>query len=141
MNISPINCQGQVSRATSFKANLFVDKSVQKVIEPNKENFLNAAKKFDGWLRFDKGYVNKTLTVRKNSSLVPGVALERTEERLSYAYPFEESGHPVREQVKKYEDLEFELGGKKCGFWFDPASGVEKLLSDFKNMFNYLHQG
>ena len=141
MNISPINYQGKTGYAMPFKANLFVDKSVQKVIEPNKENFLNAAKKFDVWLKNDKGYVNKTLTIRKNPSLVPGVALERTEESLSYAYPFEESGYPVKKLVKKYEDLEFEIGDKRCGFWFDPASGVEKLLSDFKNMFDHLQKG
>ena len=47
MRISPINCQPDNNCATAFKANLWVDKSVEKVIAPNKDNFVKAAKVFE----------------------------------------------------------------------------------------------
>lgn len=140
MSISPINYQCKPNNTLAFKANLWVDKSVQQVIKSNRENFMSATKMFDGWLKTEQGHVLKTLNIRKNTSLVPNVALEREESRISYAYPHEDSGYTIRERIKKYEDLEFELGDRKCGFWFDPDSNVEKLLSDFKNMFNHLHK-
>ena len=136
MNILPVGKQISTNNSTAFKANLFVDKSVEKIVSPNRENFVNAARNLDNWLRSEHGGLFKTLNIRENSSLVPNVVFERVEGRMSYAYPFEENGYMVRERVKKYVDLEFELENKKCGFWFDPASSAEKLLSDFKNMFN-----
>lgn len=141
MRISPINCQPDNNCATAFKANLWVDKSVEKVIAPNKDNFVKAAKVFDEWLHNEKGNVMETLHVRKNSSFMPRVVFDRVESHMSYAYPHEETGHLVEERVKKYEDLEFEMGNRKCGFWFDPASSPYKLVEDFKNMFNFLHKG
>ncbi len=140
MNISPISCQSRNNCSPAFNANLWVDKSVNGVIYKNKETFLKAADSFEHWLQNEKGGVFKTLNIRKNTSLVPKVAIERRESKLSYAYPHEETGYNVTEWVKKYEDLEFELGDRKCGFWFDPAASAEKLVSDFKNMFNYLHK-
>ncbi len=142
MNIQPINnSQSRTNNAASFKANAWVDKSVESVIKSSKDTFVKAAEHFDAWLRNEQGHVNKTLTIRKNTSLNPKVVLERWESHTSYAYPHEETGHTVQERVKKYEDLEFDLEGRKCGFWFDPASSVYKLVADFKNMFNYLQNG
>lgn len=140
MNISPINNQTMINNSSAFRANLWVDKSVQNVIKSNKDTFVQAAEKFEGWLEHDKGSVLKTLTIRENSSLNPKVALRRMESKMTYAYPHEESGYMLTEFVNKYENLEFELGDRKCGFWFDPDSSVNKLVSDFKNMFNYLHK-
>lgn len=140
MKILPVNQQSKNYSNPACKANLWVDKSVQEVVILNKGTFENAAKMFDEWLQRDQANVSKTLQIRKNTSLFPKVAIEREESRVSYDYPHEESGYTVRKLVKKYEDLEFELGDKKCGFWFDPASNAQKLFSDFKNMFNYLNK-
>ena len=141
MKVLPINYQSKTNYSPAFKANLWVDTTVNEIIKPNKENFLNAAKKFDTWLRNDKGNIAQTLHIRKNTSLIPNMVFRRFETEITYAYPFEESGYCVTRPVEKYEDLEFELGSRKCGFWFDPASNVDKLFTDFKNMFNYLHNG
>lgn len=140
MNISPINSQFKTNNSPAFNANLWVSKSVKNIVAPNKENFVKAAEQFDTWLQKEQGHISKTLQIRKNSSLSPKVAIKRPESHISYAYPHEETGHSVTNLVTKYEDLEFEMGDKKCGFWFDPASGVQKLVSDFKNMFHHLNK-
>ena len=138
MNISPINCQNSVANSTGFKANLWVDKSVQDVIKNNKKSFAEASKMFDGWLNNEKKHTPKTLTIRKNTSLTPNAVFKQEVSKMYHGYPHEDTGYQIRELVNVYEDLEFDLEGKKCGFWFNPAAGAEKLLSDFKNMFNHL---
>ena len=138
MKISAINNCSQMKNSQSFGSNLWVDKSVEKVIQPNKKAFSEAAKKFDKWLKEEQKAVLATLTIRKNTALEPKVALEHPVVRISYAYPHEDSGYVYTERVKEFEDLEFELNNKKCGFWFNPKSNADELLQYFKNMFNYL---
>ena len=137
MNVSPINSTN-TSVSPNFKANLWVDKSVEKIIESNKSAFSEAAEKCDKWLRTEKKNILSTMTIRKNTALSPKVAFRRMITETTYAYPHEESGYTYTHPVNAYEDLEFELNNRKCGFWFDKESDAEKLFSDFKNMFNYL---
>ena len=139
MKILPISYNDK--RMTNFKANLCVDKSVIKIIEPNGCAFLDAACKFKNWLQTEKKDVLSTMTIRKNTALPRKIAFTRMEEVTTYAYPHEDTGYRYKTAVNKYEDLEFELDNKKCGFWFDKDSNAEKLFSDFKNMFNFLHSG
>lgn len=140
MKIQSINlANSNRSKSISFNANLHIADSVKTVIKPNEKTFMNAARRCDEWLRKNQAQVKDTLFIRKYSSLLPRVAFVKTESKISYAYPHEEKGYYVTERVKKYEDLEFQLGNRVCGFWFDENSSEEKLLSDFKNMFNYLH--
>lgn len=145
MNISPINCQNSVANSTGFKANLWVDQSVKEVVKNSEGKFLKASKMFDGWLQNEKKNVNKTLTIRKNTSMSPNAVFKKEVTRTvhtgsyyDYSGNYKEEKHDVQELVDVFEDLEFDLEGRKCGFWFDPASGAEKLLSDFKNMFKHL---
>ena len=139
MKILSINDYSKNNLSPNFRANLWVDKSVGSVIEGNERAFLEAADKYEKWLRVEKNYVPSTLTIRKNTALVPNVAFEHEIKKVSYAYPHEESGYTYTEKVKEYENLEFELDNKKCGFWFDKNSNAEKLFSDFKNVFNFLN--
>lgn len=140
MNISPINCQPNPNSSPEFKANLWVDASVKKIVK-NTDRFEKAAKNFDSWLKHDQAHVNKTMYIRENTSLFPNIALERAERKqMAYTYPHEDSVVEYEVMDKKYEDLEFEMGGRKCGFWLDPWSNSDKLLSDFKNMFNFLNK-
>ena len=141
MKIQPINNNlRNTTVSPSHKANLWVCKSVKEVIEPNKNAFIKAAEMYDGWLNNEKGHIQATMQIRKNTSFLPKVVIERYEPKVTYAYPHEESGYTYNEMKQYYEDLEFEMNGRKCGFWFDPSSSAEKLLSDFKNMFNFLSQ-
>ncbi len=141
MNILPVNYQSGANYSPNFKANVWVERSVQKVIQPNRENFDKAVKNFDKWLGTEKKHVPLTLTIRKSTALEPKVAFEHVENKVTYAYPHEDTGYSYQELVKKYEDLEFQMGDRKSGFWFNPKSNAEKLLSDFKNMFNHLYNG
>ena len=140
MNISQINCTN-TNAVPNFKANLWVDKSVKEIIEPNKDAFNDAVKRCDNWLRTEKQNVLSTMTIRKNTALNPQIAFTRMITEWSYAYPHEDTGYPWTHPVDEYEDLEFELNNRKCGFWFDKDSNAEKLLNDFKNMFNFLISG
>lgn len=137
MNVSPINSTN-TNVSPNFKANLWVDKSVEKIIEPNKDAFIEAAEKCDEWLRTEMRDILPTMTIRKNTALKPKPVFSRLVSEITYAYPHEESGYQHTYWTQEYEDLEFELNNRKCGFWFNPKSNAEKLLSDFKNMFNYL---
>ncbi|MBQ3642626.1 hypothetical protein II906_11990, partial [bacterium] len=128
MKVAPINS----GYSNNFKANLWVDKSVDEVVGERKDVFVKAADQFDEWLRTEKADVPLTMNIRKNTALQPKVAIDRVVEKMSYAYPFEETGHPVLEREQKYEDLEFEMGTRKFGFWFDKDSSPAKLLDDFK---------
>ena len=135
MRILPTNRFSETNVSQNFTANLWVDKSVEKIIEPNKKAFLNAAKKCDEWLRHEQGQINSTMIIRKNTALKPQVAFEHPVTKVSYAYPHEDSGHEITEMVKEYEDLEFEMNGRKFGFWFNKNSNEENLFNYFKNMF------
>lgn len=141
MRISPINCVSQNHSKPAFKANLHIAESVKPIISANENAFKEAAGWFDGWLKSAKGYVFDTVHIRKNTSLYPAVALERYETERIYVYPHEDTGYDYTRLVKYYEDLEFQMGNKICGFWFDKNSSADKLLEDFKNMFNYLSDG
>ena len=138
MKINPINPQQQL---TNFKANLWVCKSVEGVVEPNKKAFLKAAEKCDQWLRNTKGYLAGTMTIKKNTALNPKLAFKEIEYRTTYAYPYEECGHTDPYLVERRENLEFEYENRRCGFWFNPKSDENKLFEDFKNMFNHLSIG
>ena len=141
MKILPINYNANKSNVKpSFNAKLHVSKSVKNIIEPNQKAFTKAAEMFDTWLRTEKNYVPKTLFIRENKSLVPRVAFEHIVSKWSYVYPHEETGHEVRELVKEYENLEFVMEDRACGFWFNEKSDENKLFSDFKNMFDYLNK-
>lgn len=135
MQVQPIN---QKQSALSFKADLWVCNTVKDVIKSNEKAFVKAAEHCDQWLRNSKGYIAGTMTIRKNTALNPKVAFREFEYRTTYAYPHEESGHTDRYLVDRHENLEFEFGNRKCGFWFNPKSNEFKLLEDFKNVFNYL---
>jgi len=132
MRISPINCH-----RTNFNANLFVDKSAEAVIESNRDEFQAAANMYDAWLRHDKANVPETVHIRKNTALFPN-KVNHMERITTYDYPYEE-GYTYNKLVSSPEDLEFQVGDRKEGFWFNPKSDKYKLLEDFKNMFNYLH--
>lgn len=139
MRISSISSGTTCNKSSNFRANLWVSKCVKEVIKPNEKNFVKAAEMCDSWLKKDMGHILKTMTIRQNTALNPNVAFERTVYKTSYAYPFEELGYPVIQRVKEYEDLEFEINNRKCGFWFNKDSSAEKLFNDFKNMFYYLN--
>ena len=138
MKILPINQTSSKTAVPNFKANLHVAESVKKIIEPNEKEFMSAVKMCSEWLKYDKGHIHDTMFIRKNSSIAPAVALEHYVSKTTYAYPFEECGYTYQERVKEYEDLEFQVGNRVCGFWFDAKSNAYKLLDDFKNMFEYL---
>ena len=139
MKIQPINYHSNKNDVSpSHRANLWVCESVKGVIEPNRDVFLKAVDMCDKWLRNEMGHILKTMTIRKNTSLVPRVAFREIEYRTTYAYPHEELGHTDQYMVDRYENLEFEFENRKCGFWFNPKSNEFKLLEDFKNVFNYL---
>ena len=141
MRIQPVNYStNKPSVSPSHKANLWVCKSVKDVIKPNEKAFLEAAEMCENWLKNEMGHIFATMTIRKNTALVPKVAIERYENEYSYAYPHEELGHYVTKWVQHHENLEFEVNNHKCGFWLDKDSDANKLLSDFKNMFNYLNK-
>ncbi len=131
----------KMNSTPSFGANLVVDKSVKSVIGMNKSTFLHAAEKCDEWLRNDMGHIDGTMIIRKNPARYPSVALEHTVRVTDYVYPFEETGYTHDVLRKEYEDLEFELNGKKCGFWLNKESKEDELLTYFKNMFNHLMKG
>ena len=135
MNISPINYQPVTP---SFKANLHVSECVKKVVKSNEKTFMNAATMCSEWLKKDKAHIHDTMFIRKNTSAVPTVAFERTITETVHAYPHEDTGYTRTRKEPAYEDLEFQVGNRICGFWFDKESDANKLLSDFKNMFNYL---
>ena len=138
MRISPINNQ---QKTPNFQANLWVCKTAGEIIKPNEKVFLKAANRCDQWLRTVKGHIPGTMTIKKNTALNPRLAFKQIEQKLTYEYPYEETGHYKPVCVDRYEDLEFEYENRKCGFWFDPKSDESKLLEDFKNMFNHLTQG
>ena len=128
----------KMNSTPSFGANLVVDRSVKKVIDMNKSAFLHAAERCDEWLRSDMGHIDATMIIRKNPAKYPKVAIEHRVTVTDYVYPFEETGYTHSELRKEYENLEFELNGKKCGFWFDKESKEDELLAYFKNMFHHL---
>lgn len=125
----------------SFKANLWVEQSVQDVVRTNDSAFKKAAEMFDSWLRHDMKNIAKTVKIRKNSDLYPKVALQHVVEEYIFCYPEDSSPQYNKRFATEYEDLEFEMGNRKCGFWFDKRSNDAKLLDDFKNMFHYLNNG
>lgn len=139
MNVSPISYNDKA--VPNFRANLWVDKSVKEIIAPNKAAFMEAAEKCNNWLKTERQDILSTMTIRKNTALSPKAAFEHFVEKTTYAYPHEDTGYRYKTLVKEFEDLEFELNNRKCGFWFDKNSSAEKLFSDFKNMFNYLLSG
>lgn len=141
MRISPINCVSQNHSMPAFKANLHVAESVKPIISANEKAFKDAAGRFDGWLKSAKSHISETVQIRKNSSIYPAVALERYEYVTTYEYPHEDVGYSYKKLFKYYEDLEFQMGNKICGFWFDKDSNADKLLEDFKSMFKYLSGG
>lgn len=138
MKILSLNKVSAQKAAPSFKSNLVTDKAIAVIIAPNREAFVNAAKKYDSWLQNDQANVHDTVFIRPNSSLTPNVAIEHDVQETTYAYPFEESGYTHTVRKKEFEDLEFQLGNKVCGFWFNPKSSENKYLEDFKNMFEHL---
>ena len=138
MKILQINHYSTKSESPRFKANLHVEETVKNVISPNEKAFVNASRMCSEWLKKEKGHIHDTMFIRKNTSMVPAVAFEHLVTKTSYAYPHEDSGYTYQAYVKEYEDLEFQVGNRVCGFWFNPKSNADKLLSDFKNMFNYL---
>ena len=139
MKIAPITNYSKINNSPNFKANLWVDNSVEEVIRPNRANFLRAAGVCDEWLRTDKKDVPYTMVIRKNTALVPNKVAHLVN-HLTFAYPFEESGYMVSEVINSDENLEFEMNNKKCGFWFDTESTEDKLLSDFQIMFEHLNR-
>lgn len=137
MKISAINGGVQTE---NFKANLFVSESVRKIVKSNEKAFLTAAKNYNEWLRNDQKQVLDTVILRKNSSLHPNLVFEHDVPVTTYSYPHEETGYTYLERRKEYENMEFQMGNKICGFWFDATSSAEKLLEDFKNVFYHLSQ-
>lgn len=140
MKILSINNQNKINSCPNFKANLWVDQSVKEVIKGNEKAFLAAAEKCDEWLQTERSHIPLTLTIRKNTNIIPKVAFEHQIRKISYAYPYEIAGCAYYEKVKEYENLEFELNNRKCGFWFNKLSNADKLFSDFQNVFNSLNQ-
>ena len=137
MRIQPMSSNQALPR---FKANLHVAESTKEIIKSNEKTFMKAAEMFDNWLRHDKASVNSTMYIRRNSSIHPKMVFEHPVERFVYGYPHEDTGYKYTVMTKEYENLEFQLGDRICGFWFDNNSNEHKLLSDFKNMFNYLNK-
>ena len=140
MNISPINCANK-NVSPNFRANLWIDKSVKEIIEPNKITFMDAAEKYGNWLKTEHKNILSTVTIRENTALNPQIALRHQVTEYTFDYPHEESGCPISRMKDEYEDLEFEFNNRKCGFWFDKNSNAEKLFDDFKNMFYFLLSG
>ena len=141
MNITPINSYSNNTVSPLFKANLHVEKSVAPIIESNKQTFVKAAERFDEWLRTEKGHIAATMTIRANTALNPKVAFEHIINEISHAYPHEETGHEITRLQKEYENLEFEMGNLKYGFWLDKSKNENDLLGYFKNMFNNMEKG
>ncbi|MBQ6515637.1 hypothetical protein IJI31_00495 [bacterium] len=131
MRIAPIN-------NSNFKANVWVDKNVKGVVAPNREAFDEAVGKYQYWLQTAKRDVPYTMNIRENSSLYPDTFVSK-ETYDTHEYPYEECGYTVTREVHHTEDLEFEINGKKGGFWFNPNASADQLLDSFKSMFDNLN--
>ena len=138
MKISNVNGYQPKNAVPNFKANLFVCKSVGEVVKENADVFKAASRRCDEWLKSSKAHVKETMQIRKNTEFDPKVAFVKWEYETTFEYPHEETGYTHTVRREKLEDLEFQVGNRKCGFWFDKSSSENKLLEDFKNVFNYL---
>ena len=145
MRIAPIKSHLQTN-APNFKANLHVERngiilgSSNVSYENQEEKFDRALDKYDEWLKTDAQSIDKTMHIRKNTALYPK---EQLVFRLFESYvqdpdPEKEPMRILNERTWVKENLEFEMDGKKCGFYFNPDRNEDELLQDFKNMFLYL---
>ena len=139
MKISPINQYSASKQVSNFRASLKFEDSVFEVVNPENKVFKIATENFNKWLQTRHANLWETVILRKISSIQPKKLFDRLEAKTSYAYPFEECGYSYMEKVSCVENLEFELKGKKCGFWLDPKSNEFDLYADFRTVFQHLH--